>query len=66
MMHSDSTVIGANKRILKYDIIKIVFVALVVIGHASYNDRNTTFDGVHIERAMNAAGIADTLFSTPQ
>lgn len=46
----------------KYDLIRVVLVFLVVIGHASYYDNSTAFGGVHYSVLMQDADIRDTTF----
>lgn len=42
------------------DIIRILLVILVVIGHAEFYEITTPFGGLHVQSAMNSSGIADT------
>lgn len=51
-----------KKHVYKYDVIRIVLTALVVIGHANYYNAGNAYGGIYIADQMSAAGIADTAF----
>lgn len=51
-----------KKHVYKYDVIRIVLTALVVIGHANYYNAGNAYGGIYITDQMSAAGIADTAF----
>lgn len=49
-----------GKREYKYDVIRIILTALVVIGHANYYNAGNAYGGIYILDSMTQAGIADT------
>lgn len=50
-----------SSRVFCYDILRIILVVLVIIGHASYYNITTYFGGIKYSTLMNSANISDTI-----
>ena len=61
-MKPNNNLILNSTRQLDKDILRIILVILVVIGHGSYYDIITKYGGIKYGQMMELASISDTLF----